>query len=77
MIESTGSATVVTGYHIELYQLLALKGALNLQVQGIRVGRVSATRAGQALGFTGRTAKAMIPQVEARIAEKFGPGSHE
>ena len=53
---------------ISYYQLLVLRSALKLHVKGMRMSRgMSAMKAGRRLGFTGRTAAAMLPQVEAAI----------
>lgn len=68
---SKSGTTVYTGEKgIKLFQLRALLSALKLQAKGIRMTRhLSATTAGRRLGFKGRTAEAMIPEVEEAIRE--------
>lgn len=65
-----GSIAVTGESGMQLFRLLWLRQALKLAIIGIKMTRhMSAMEAGRNLGFKGRTAKAMLPAVEAAIAE--------
>ena len=70
MIETTEGGTVITGEHIELYRLIVLKSALELQkkIPGIKVARgVSASAlAKRNFGMKGNLDK-LIAQTQERI----------
>ena len=69
MIESTEAGTVVTGKHIELYRLLALRGALRLEIAGMRRrGRSVASILKQEFGFKGNR-QSMLSQLQQKIEE--------
>lgn len=40
-----GGGTIITGEHIELYRMLALKGALSLEMKGLRRSRGASAHA--------------------------------
>ena len=72
MIEDHGNGGMtITGEHIELYRLLALKAALRLEIRGMRrrgrsVGLILKTE----FGFKGTKPK-LLDQLEAMIKERF------
>ena len=55
---------------IEFFRLLALRGALKLMTVGIKTRNANPIKVAQSYGFKGRTAKALLPQVEEYI-EKY------
>jgi len=65
-----GGGTVVTGNHIEVVRLMALKAALKLEIKGIKMSRgVSAfSIVRQSLGFKGSKQK-VLTQLEKYIEE--------
>jgi hypothetical protein len=72
MIEQTDAGTVITGEHIALYQMLALRSALRLEVKGLRfgAGRSPYAAAKRLFGFTGSKAS-VLAQLQAKIDEDF------
>lgn len=78
MIEVTNTgATVVTGKHIQLYRLIAMKQALILEARGLRMtrGGAASTMVRQQLGLRGNREK-LIAQVQALI-DQFDAGDEE
>jgi hypothetical protein len=71
-VEVTNGATIITGEHVQLYALLALKSALNLEIKGLRMSRgISAyATAKTRYGFKGNKQK-VLAQLEALIAARF------
>jgi hypothetical protein len=67
--EGSEGVTVITGKGIDMYGLLALRGALKMQVAGLKMSRgMSATQLGKRkYGLKGQ-AKTMLTAVEAEIA---------
>ena len=70
-IEHVDGAMVITGEHIRLYQLLALKYALKLEIKGLR-GRGSAYRAVKQLLKIGGNKQQVLEQLETYIKEHYG-----
>lgn len=70
MIEQTAGATVITGPHIRLYQLLVWKHAIKLEGLGMRhsSGRSTTAMVKKALGFKGNRAK-VLAQLEDYIGQ--------
>lgn len=70
MIQKTSGATIITGTHINLFAMLAQRGALKLELKGIKMSRgVSAYAAVKRLhGFTG-TRVSVLAQLEAKIEQ--------
>lgn len=71
MIEKTeGGALVMTGKGIDLYQLLALRSALKLEMKGLRMSRhMSALKAAKAItGLKSSKREAQLAEVERLIA---------
>lgn len=64
-----GGGMVITGEHMELYRLLALKGALKLEARGLKLSRrtSASTVAKKQYGLKGNRDK-LIAQVEQLIA---------
>jgi hypothetical protein len=55
----------LTGEHIALYRLKLLHSGLKMQVDGIRLsGKFSSVKVAKQMGFTGRTAKALLADME-------------
>jgi len=73
MIEDTGNGgMVITGEHIDLYRLLALKAALQLEIRGMRWSRRRSIGLilKKEFGFKGTKPK-LLDQLEAMIKERF------
>lgn len=63
-------ATTFTGAGIDAYRLIVLKSALRMKAKGLKFSaKVNPIKAARALGFTGKTAAELLPQVEAAILE--------
>jgi len=58
--------TTITGEHIQLYKLVLLHRGLKLQAEtGMKLsGKFSTTKVAQSMGFKGRTAKALLADME-------------
>lgn len=57
----TDTCTVITGDAIAQFRLITLYRALKLQSEtGLKISRISATKAAQSMGFQGKTAKALL-----------------
>lgn len=74
MVEKTsGGALIITGPHIELAQLVALKGRLKLESLGMRSrGRATSTILKQRFGWKGNRDKLMtqlLAHIETRRTE--------
>lgn len=71
-VEQTRSgALVVTGDHVQLYRLLAMKSAIKLEMAGLKHSRGSITaQVKREFGFRGNREK-VLAQLEALIAERF------
>jgi hypothetical protein len=70
-IETTDAGTIITGVHIELYRLTVLRSGLKLFAAGIKTrGRSPIKVCQQDYKLKGRTARALIPQVE-QLIEKW------
>lgn len=70
-IENVGGATVVTGEHIELVQLLAIRGALKMEMSGLKRRGPSASSIVKArFGFKGNKEK-LLAQLQAYIEARF------
>lgn len=55
---------------VGLYRLITLRAALKLQVEtGIKMSRVSAVACAKRLGYEGRTAKALLQDIEKKHPE--------
>lgn len=62
--------TTYTGAGIDAFRLIVLKSALRMKAKGLTFSaRVNPIKAAKALGFKGRTAAELLPQVEAAILE--------
>jgi hypothetical protein len=75
-VTETG-ATVVTGKHIQLYRLIAMKQALILESRGLRMtrGGAASTKVRQQLGIRGNREK-LIAQLQTMI-NQFDAGDEE
>jgi hypothetical protein len=64
-----GGSLVITGEHITLYQLLAMRGALKLEILGIKMTRGRAVSVGirQLLVHPARDKRTLLTQFEAYI----------
>lgn len=74
--EDNGGATVITGAeNIENVRLLALRGALKLEVKGLkRRGRSARTIAQELLGLPGRPgARTVYRALNKHIVDRLGP----
>jgi hypothetical protein len=72
-IETRHGCTVVTGTAINLMQAIARKGALKLEILGMRRrGRPASVIIREAYGFKSKNKKALLAELEAWI-EKNGP----
>jgi hypothetical protein len=65
-----GGATIVTGEHISLYVMLAQRGALSLEIKGLKMcrGRSAYALVKRAHGFKGNK-QSVLAQLEAKIEE--------
>jgi hypothetical protein len=65
-IERNEYSTTITGEHIQLYKLVLLYRGLKLQAEtGMKLsGKFSTTKVAQQMGFKGRTAKALLADME-------------
>jgi hypothetical protein len=62
--------TTFTGAGINAYQLIVLKSALRMKAKGLNFSaKVNPIKAAQRLGFKGRTAAELLPQVEKALEE--------
>lgn len=61
--------TVLTGQAIEDFRIMTLYRALSMQARGLRLTRVSATVAARRSGYVGRTAKALLADMERKHPE--------
>jgi hypothetical protein len=69
-IETGVGGTVITGEHIELYRLLALKGALKLEMKGLKRRGRSVYSILKSEGYRGNKA-AVLRELETYIAMRF------
>lgn len=71
MIEQTEGGTVITGVHTQLFVMLAQRGALQLEMHGIKMsrGRSAFAVVKETYGFKGNREK-VLEQLDAAI-EKF------
>jgi hypothetical protein len=70
------SATVITGEeHVRMASILALRGALKLEVRGFtRRGRSARTIAQELLGLPGRpTARTVYVKLNKYVTDRLGP----
>jgi hypothetical protein len=71
MIKHTGVATIITGTHIEFFRMCTLRGALSLEIKGIKMSRgVSAYASIKKQYNLKGTKLRVLEQLEAMI-EKF------
>jgi hypothetical protein len=67
-VENVGGATAITGEHIQVARLLALKGRLKLEIVGLKSrGRSTSTILKQEFGWKGNKQK-LLTQLEGHIA---------
>ena len=69
-IEVSAAGTVITGEHIELYRLLALKAALKLEMKGMKRHGRSAYSILKSEGYMGNKAK-VLNELENYISMRF------
>jgi len=69
-IEVTAGGTVVTGEHVELYRLLALKAALKLEMKGMKRRGRSVYSILKAEGYRGNKAS-VLRELETYIEMRF------
>jgi hypothetical protein len=67
-VHKEGGFTVTGEKGIKLYTLMSLRSALKLHMVGLK-SRMSPIQAAQRMGFKGKTAKALLPEVQAAIDE--------
>jgi len=65
-----GGGMTITSEHIELYRLLALKGALKLEMKGMKRHGRSAYSILKSLGYKGNKAK-VLNELENYITMRF------
>lgn len=70
-IEVSKAGTVITGEHVELFRLLALKYALKLEMKGIKRPGHSAYATLKKEGYLGNKAK-VLNELENYIKMRFG-----
>jgi hypothetical protein len=65
-IEHHAGGTTITGEHIALYRLTMVHSGLKMQARhGMRLsGKFSTVKVAQQMGFKGRTAKALLADME-------------
>lgn len=70
-VEVTGGGTVITGEHIALFRLFALRGALRLETLGMkRRGRPASVIVREVTGLKTRDKKKLLAEFEAWIEAK-------
>lgn len=61
---------VLTGENIERFRIKAIHTALKFQVRtGMKISRISAVAAARRAGFVGRTAKALLEDMEKKYPD--------
>jgi hypothetical protein len=56
-IESNNGGIVIDGEHVQIFELLALKGALKLEILGMKRRGASAYSVAKSMGFKGNKQK--------------------
>jgi hypothetical protein len=69
-IEVTAGGTIVTGEHVELYRLLALKSALKLEMKGMKRRGRSVYSILKSEGYRGNKAS-VLKELETYIEMRF------
>lgn len=69
MIKQTESGVMITGEHIEVFRLLAIRGRLRLELKGLRFKVATTPVVAHMAGKQRMTRKAALAWIEAKLEE--------